>query len=258
MDADMRRWHKWAITIVVAVGLIVWVIGSSQSFQDCMNECKNQTSEQAFQKGPTNLFVALIRGINLGTRCIGAFIDKNYAAITALATIVIAAFTGTLWLSTITQARITEAALKLATDEFNITHRPKLRVRTIRPHFTGGEISVHYTLVNIGGTLATIKEHAITLCVQSAKNGAKAIQENLSLPCPELKAGQSEVFLSPRIIIEFGDAFDIKAGGALKIRGTVKYEDVARTTRRTGFLRTYDDKLGRFCASDDEEEEYED
>ena len=48
------------------------------------------------------------------------------------------------------------------------------------------------------------------------------------------------------------------ASSPLKIRGIVEYEDGAGTTRRTGFLRTYDVKLGRFRASDDKEEEYED
>jgi hypothetical protein len=33
---------------------------------------------------------------------------------------------------------------------------------------------------------------------------------------------------------------------------------MAGTTQRTGFLRTYDDKLGHFRASRDKEEEYED
>src|SRR5450759_789485 len=51
------------------------------------------------------------------------------AAITALATVIIAVFTGTLWFSTNKQARITTDALNLATKEFNATHRPRLCVR---------------------------------------------------------------------------------------------------------------------------------
>jgi hypothetical protein len=43
--------------------------------------------------------------------CTGTFIDANYGAITALSTIIIAAFTGTLWSATTRQAELTKEAL---------------------------------------------------------------------------------------------------------------------------------------------------
>jgi hypothetical protein len=90
----------WAVGML-AVGLIAWVVGCSQSFQECICQSKNQTSEQTPKKGPSDFLMALVRGTDLGVRCTGAFVEKNDAAITALSTLFIALFTLTLWRSTI-------------------------------------------------------------------------------------------------------------------------------------------------------------
>jgi hypothetical protein len=167
-----------------------------------------------------------------------------------------------LWRATTQQACITDAALKLARDEFNATHRPKLRVRLV--HFTDDEpIRIHYTVVNIGETRAILKRHEITLSVQPGPvqpgdNVDNPIQKELSLECPQLKGGESRPF-SKNIDDQFNVAWGIfDDGSILKIQGIIEYEDGAGTTRRTGFLRTYDVKLGHFRASGDIEEEYED
>jgi hypothetical protein len=147
--------------------------------------------------------------------------------------------------------------VKVARDEFNVTHRPKLRVRRIKPSPAGAPVRVQYVVVNAGETTAIIKRHDIRLCMPD-ESGAKEILQNFSLERPQLKGGESRPFLAnidAQYQYNFGSGL---ANGILKIRGIVEYEDEAGTTRRTGFLRTYDDKLGRFRKSDDPEEEYVD
>ena len=43
--------------------------------------------------------------------CLGSFLEHHDGAITALATIIIAAFTGTLWVATSSQGKLTKDAL---------------------------------------------------------------------------------------------------------------------------------------------------
>lgn len=190
-----------------------------------------------------------------------AFTDVHNGLVTAVGTIVIAAFTIVLAFVTRRQAFLTTDAIKLARDEFNATHRPKLRVRLIRPHLADGKpISVRYTIVNIGGTRAILKRHDVKLYAQPANNGIKAIQQSFPLACHELKPGESEEFFltSKNIEFEYEFHWDFAAGGVLKIGGVVEYEDGVGIMRRTGFLRTYDVALGCFRKSEDTEEEYED
>jgi hypothetical protein len=120
-----------------------------------------------------------------------------------------------------------------------------------------GEIfTIQYTIVNIGERLAIPKHHEIMWYVQPASDETSVITEGRSLPCPELKPGQS---VSHNIhITDFSRSFDLFAGGEFKIRGAIKYEDDAGIVRRTGFLRTYNVALKCFRASEDSGEEYED
>jgi hypothetical protein len=60
---------------------------------------------------------------------IGTFVDMHNGAVTALATLAVAAFTFTLWRSTKGMLAATNNSINLARDEFISTHRPKLIVR---------------------------------------------------------------------------------------------------------------------------------
>jgi hypothetical protein len=79
----------------------------SPVFQVCIEKHKPSDEKGVAEKNKTfGIAVALDSNV----RCTGEFIDANNGAITALATIVIAAFTGTLWIATSTQARLTREA----------------------------------------------------------------------------------------------------------------------------------------------------
>lgn len=79
----------------------------SPVFQGCV-----QKHEQTDAGAPSKNYVAAsIAAINTNVRCSGEFVDVNSNAITALATIIIAAFTATLWSATTRQAKLTKEAL---------------------------------------------------------------------------------------------------------------------------------------------------
>jgi hypothetical protein len=76
---------------------------------------------------------------------------------TAIATIVIAAFTCTLWLATSRQARLTRQAINLSREEFNATHRPRLIIHFIRRFVehpdhpaSAQSIAIRFRIMNIG------------------------------------------------------------------------------------------------------------
>jgi hypothetical protein len=150
-------------------------------------------------------------------------------------------------------AEAARGSLKIAHDEFNITHRPKLHVRLIRlDRIDGTQLRIHYTVVNIGEMRAFLKLHEITLCLQPAN-----IQQGAFVECPELAEGESVIFWVP-VKFDYDVGWNLAVDGEIKIRGRIEHEDATGITRRTGFFRTYDHELGHFVKSDDTEEEYED
>lgn len=80
------------------------------------------------------------------------FLDTNGSGITALATIVIAAFTATLWRATVSQAKLTRQSIDLARDELQRAYRAKLAIRRIHsPQFFRGKgIAVKVDMLNHG------------------------------------------------------------------------------------------------------------
>lgn len=128
----MTATRKMKIPIIVAAILapvlaVFALIGTlSPSYQKCVVDHLHET-------------VASSPHIPLFLLCEGAFIDENNGTLTALATIAIAGFTLTLWLATTEQGRLTRETLKLARDEFNASHRPKIIIHSIEFRRIPGE-----------------------------------------------------------------------------------------------------------------------
>ena len=78
----------------------------SPTFQSCVSGESQSKSNSTTEKEPPRFLVNVSRYI----QCSGTFLDQHGNGITALATIVIAAFTGTLWRSTSLQALLTKEA----------------------------------------------------------------------------------------------------------------------------------------------------
>jgi hypothetical protein len=85
-------------------------------------------------------------------------------AITAVFTIFLAIFTGTLWWATDGMLRATNETIKLARNEFNATHRPKIRLKNIwvmQPLAAEEPIIVDVLIINVGNALARIETFGI-------------------------------------------------------------------------------------------------
>ena len=88
------------LTFTVAMLLLLFAfIALERGFSAAFNECLRQNAAAGF--GPV---------VSAYISCSGSFIDANSGGITALATLVIAAFTATLWVATSRQAKLTREA----------------------------------------------------------------------------------------------------------------------------------------------------
>jgi hypothetical protein len=99
---------KVLVAFAIIVAAFVFVERTfSPSFQQCIASQENKDASGASENHPSIFGIT----IDLYVRCTGEFIKESGEAITALATIVIAAFTATLWDATSKQGRLTREAL---------------------------------------------------------------------------------------------------------------------------------------------------
>src|SRR5664280_2084121 len=99
---NLFRKACWALFWVLCVAFVIWLIGGSPSFQDCINQPQNKNAAQGLEEIVANLFI--YRG------CIGPFIHANESDITAVSTLFIAVFTAVLGIFTVRLARSTRIA----------------------------------------------------------------------------------------------------------------------------------------------------
>ena len=136
--------------VLLLVFLAIFVTAEkklSPFFQSCISQ---QQTDNGDDLGAT---------VTSYARCTVRFADGHGAGIAALAGLVIAAFTGTLWIATIRQGQLTIAAQERAGKEFISTHRPLVIVRFIEGPFRdpGGSEYISVTVVNVGAGSATIE-----------------------------------------------------------------------------------------------------
>jgi hypothetical protein len=90
---SLRQALLFALSCLVVIAIL---IGSSQSFQDCVLQRKHHQTYQALHEERPLLIQAVVR-LELNAACARATAGENDGAITALATVVLAVFTFTLW-----------------------------------------------------------------------------------------------------------------------------------------------------------------
>jgi hypothetical protein len=143
---------------------------SSPFFQKCINENEDSNNQSAAKENPAAFGIVAIY-----VRCSGRFIDRHDAAITALATIIIAAFTFTLWqssekmwkvtrVSAFAAERAADASIRqaiIAEETLTKIQRPYVFIYDVigilpgvTEHMDG---HVPYTVANLGQTPAIIE-----------------------------------------------------------------------------------------------------
>jgi hypothetical protein len=94
------------VTLAILSGFVVFERSFSQPFAQCVAGHQNEKGQTPPKEDGT--FLGLT--VNRYTWCSGDFVESNKDAITALATLIIAVFTATLWIATNNQATITRHA----------------------------------------------------------------------------------------------------------------------------------------------------
>jgi len=102
------------VALAVLAALIVFAVRESPSYQQCIGDTPHEESSEQKKESTAGFLGMTIVRSRIIWRCTGHFIDKNDAGITAVGTIIIAAFTTILGIFTISLARSTRIAANAA------------------------------------------------------------------------------------------------------------------------------------------------
>jgi hypothetical protein len=181
-----------------------------------------------------------------------------------LGTLVIAAFTGTLWWSTYNLWKATRESHALARQEFVATHRPHVIVRFIQGPVEDaqGHECIGVIVVNIGETEATITEVRHDLARQSRQGwesgGLEGSATVAAMQPIILQSGERHTFKvrSNKPVTEYERYADAAGLHELCAVGEIRYRDGNGIVRETGFFRVYDPISKSFIPR--QSEEYQD
>jgi hypothetical protein len=98
-----------AAILLLGAALCVFAVVESSAYHECVSKAEQQPSSQPQDERPSQILMARVI-----FRCLGDFVDKNNAAVTAISTVVIAIFTTILGLFTVSLARSTRVAANAA------------------------------------------------------------------------------------------------------------------------------------------------
>lgn len=270
------RASKWALLLVFCLW-ISYAAWSTSSFQKCIAEQKEQQGTSNIKENPPEILLSLaVVDTVCATRLVYDFRDATIA----IATVLIAIFTLTLWRSTHALWDAGQEQLRLARDEFLATHRPKLIVRQM------GWDGPGHPGIDLGGEDDDTRE-AITIRFQIVNQGAvKATIANINVTLVPMVPSRSEPFPGSRPVDvrnNSGRHIEVASGGVFNyhtaeirlenrtdwlhmthdsptvfVVGFVRYQDDIGTPYRTHFLRRLDRAQGRFLPEPDPEYEYQD
>jgi hypothetical protein len=273
----MKSTLIFLVAFCVALTAFVWTEnGIAPSFQSCIS----QSASEPGDKSSKNFIVPSV--IKSQAICSFRLIDRHNGFFAALAAVIVAAFTFTLWIATSKQARLTKEVIDLTRAEQISNYRPRLRVRNIvvtpanrtlverigifQPnHPVKGQLYV----VNFGGSPANITEsHCIVFWNDSGlpmRRPYEGGNGNNQIPTTRLEAGQSTsgIFLSDELMSDRTNTIGTKIvhGLRLYVMGWIEYADDRGIKRRTSFCREFQRKdafgEGRFYAVDDPDYEHE-
>jgi hypothetical protein len=165
------------------------------------------------------------------------------------------------------QNTLMKRQLKIAADQYNAAHRPRLRVRNFyidvkEADAKTGAFTGQFYVVNIGDSpCRVINSHIVVYWYNGElpmKRPFESEIPNDQFPLIPLGTGASlpAVFGPMQVLQGFDSTLD-SIGQNISILGFIDYVDDAGTRRRTAFCRTYDDTRKRFTKSQNEDYEHE-
>ena len=192
----------------------------------------------------------------------GFFLHDPAAAITAVSTAVIGAYTIVLARVTGRQARLTREAIELGTREFVSTHPPRMRVRYVE---TTALASARHTATifaaKAGDTDARVVANGVDIFVQGNSHSAVPVSR---APPDVVAPGQEMRFSVVGGQVLTGTELSQIGHRSLNLclLGIIRYEDGNGTARNTSLYRVYDPTFSRFNSASindaSAEREYED
>ena len=239
-----RRSFLTGACFVFALAALALIGTFSPSYQKCAAD--HERTQAQNEQPDLHKHVAGRVHIPLFWLCEGAFIDENNGTLGALATIAIAAFTLTLWRATTEHGRLTREVLDLARDEFNATHRPRLRVYAFEvadrdlPH--DRPITVLFQVRNVGETNARLIK--LEGCIRIEARRDRHLEPGI--PFRDIKDLDITLVSGEREAFQIEDGTTATEENATSIYanqtpilciGRITYEDGSGNKRETGFCR---------------------
>ena len=260
---------KWLLAFVfsfLALTIFIWAENQiSPSFQACISQKGTQTTTQNGEKNADEKsnIVVIVRSQAL---CSLRLVDRHNGFFSALAALIVAVFTVTLWISTSKQARLSFESLRLAREEFIATHRPKIIIRFIQGPFVENDHQfIWVTVVNVGASAGTIIGFGGDLA-RREKNGnwytpgLTATPRDIENPIM-LAAGERHNFTITAATIYNDTVMFADAVGdhQLCAVGAIRYRDGNGRQRETAFFRIYDEESDSFTTpAKDADNDYQD
>jgi hypothetical protein len=239
----MRNGLIFLVSFFVAITVFVWTENEiAPSFQACISQ---NTSDHSGENTKNNSpFIGTF--IKDQAICTLRLVDKHNGFFAALAALIVACFTFTLWIATSKQARLTFESLRLAREEFIATNRPEIVVHAVSVrHITGGSydrLGASILCFNKGRTAAeNIEVRGAILVAQELELD---VQRALIRSLPSVLSGQKLRIEIPsdRVINQLNGVARLRrdtiATGRLPdvyCVGTISYFDQNKTRRETAF-----------------------
>lgn len=261
----------FSVVAVIVLGLLAIAIVDSASFQNCVCGEQKHDSGKALVEEKPRLPVSIQDWI----RCTGTFLDSNNGSITAIASLLIAIFTGTLWYATIGMLQASDqqgAAMERSIAE---SARAATTMEQVAKHFADNVETFRtrsaqqmraYLSVLVSGAIYQERERNFkfegkpamlnTGHTPARKVGYKARADILPVPLPSdfafplpdkiingaASLGPQQHFLMSAVVDRFCDDADVGAikradGRALYVWGVVIYEDAFGNKQTTKFCQ---------------------
>ena len=253
-----------ALGFVIAVAALMTALAVSPVYQQCYAEAEKENGNE--NGNAPNRVKRHIAWQFL--RCEAVSLNKNNGAVTAIATLAIAAFTLVLWLATSKQARLTaktarlvEEQIKLAREEFIASHRPLMAVHAVRlldldsaraPHEQ--PLRAEFRVINAGTSACRVTGSAVYLDIlpELDRPYLPELPPNGLVPARRYDVGTTDNVLARTTDIRGADLFFGTDGRPAYLSGWIVYEDNAGSTRTTFFCRQCTDRFKRqFVPIDD-------
>jgi hypothetical protein len=270
------HWHKYAKAARVGLAralacftglilLLAFFLVTEHNIAPKFRKCVTDITKQESAKNPNDRSENVARTQII---CTVSLINRDSDFFALLGTIIIAGFTGTLWLTTSKQAALTRESIDLAREEFVATHRPLITIRAVHMYVpSDSKVTVIRFLVqNTGSSLAKIleiifymackRENGIVWPIIRVKEPILPIDIKAGFDFHALCNGEPELtefLIGERHLLRAVTKEEI----ILHFRITVNYQDTFGNRRQTSAYREYDFTESRFQRVTNSEYEYQ-